>query len=93
MRILAYILLAIGILQLVGAGYNQIHGSIRVLSWHAAYTVTRQANPKEFHDHTVLSWSYGILLLNAGIVVYCINKRLDQTDLSLPDPDHKDSQD
>jgi hypothetical protein len=53
-RIVSYILIAVGILMLASAGYDEFRGSTRSPSGgrytgYSHHTISKQDNPEEFH--------------------------------------------
>jgi hypothetical protein len=84
MRIIAYILMAVGVLLLASAGYDEVRGSTRAPSGRYAgyshYTITKDGDPEQFHNAMTYHWFYASMLLIAGIIAYMIDKGQDRVD-------------
>jgi hypothetical protein len=84
MRIFSYILIALGILLLASAGYDELRGSTRAPSsrytGYAHYAITKQAKPEEFRNAMTVHWSRSSLLLLAGFVLYMIDRGQEKVD-------------
>jgi hypothetical protein len=91
MRIFSYILIALGILVLVSAGYDELCGSTRAPSsrytGYAHYTITRQAKPEEFHNAMVVHWMRSFLILLAGVIFFMIDRGQEKVDPMSADSD------
>jgi len=92
MRILAYILIAVGILLFASAGYDEIRGSTRSPSGgkytgYTHYTITRQADPEQFRNAMTYHWAYASILVAAGVIAYFIDRGQEKSDPMSPDSD------
>ena len=91
MRIFSYILIALGVLVLVSAGYDEFRGSTREpSSRYTSYsrsTINRQASPENFHNAMVVHWSRSILLILAGVILFMIDRGQDKVDPMSADSD------
>ena len=92
MRTVSYILVAIGVLLLASAGYDEFRGSTRSPSGgkytgYSHYTITKQAKPEEFHNAMTYHWFYASMLLVGGFIAYLIDKGQDKVDPMSPDAD------
>ena len=91
MRILSYILVALGVLLFVSAGYDEFRGSTHSPSGryggYSHYTITKQTNPEAFHDAMTYHWFYASLLVIAGVIAYMVDKGQEKADPMASDSD------
>jgi hypothetical protein len=90
MRIFSYILVAVGILLLASAGYDEFRGSTRAPTGrysYSHYTITKNDNPEQFHNAMAYHWFYASMLLIAGFIAYMIDKGQDRVDPTSSDAD------
>jgi len=90
MRIFSYILVAVGILLLASAGYDEFRGSTRAPTGrysHSHYIIIKNDKPEEFHNAMVYHWFYASMLLIAGFILYVIDKGQDRVDPMSSDAD------
>jgi hypothetical protein len=91
MRIFSYILIALGVLLLASAGYDELRGSTRAPSsrytGYAHYAITKQAKPEEFHNAMLVHWSRSFLLLLAGVILFMIDRGEEKADPMSADSD------
>jgi hypothetical protein len=91
MRIIAYILTAIGILSFASAGYDEFRGRTRSPSsrytGHLSHTITRQADPSQFRNAMNYHWFFGGMLTMAGVIAYAIDRGQDKCDPMSGDSD------
>ena len=91
MRIASYFLMAFGILLLASVGYDEHRGITRAPSSrygnHSHYSISKQANPEEFHNAIVVHLSRSFLLLLAGVILFMIDRGQEKVDPMAPDSD------
>ena len=90
MRIVAYILVTVGILLLASAAYDEFRGSTRAPTSRynrISYTITKNGKPEEFHNAMTYHWFYASILLIAGFIAYMIDKGQDRVDPMSSDAD------
>ena len=90
MRFVSYILVAVGILLLVSAGYDEFRGSTRAPTSRynpISYTITKNGKPDEFRNAMTYHWFYASMLLIAGFIAYLIDKGQDRVDPMSSDAD------
>jgi len=91
MRILSYALIAIGILLLASASYDEFLGVTsapsRFGSRHSMVTsglshdiLTKKDRPEDFHNAMVYHWFYASMLLFGGFILFMIDKGQDSVD-------------
>jgi hypothetical protein len=96
MRILSYILMAVGILLLASAGYDECRGithepskyggrySIVASGW-SHEIIRKKTNPDNFHNAMVCHWVQASILLFAGFILFQIVKGQERVDPLSPD--------
>jgi len=91
MRIIAYILIAIGILSLAGTGFDEIRGRTRSPSsrytGYSSHTITRQADPDQFRNAMNYHWFFAGMLTIAGVIALAIDRGEDKCDPMSEDSD------
>ena len=96
MRVLAYILILIGIYALARAGYDEFRGvtGAPVMFGHASYPlivdlgrIHKKDNPEEFHHALTYHWFYASMLVFAGAIAYIIDRGQEKSDPMSPDSD------
>ena len=82
MRILSYILMAVGIFLLASDGYDEFRGvtGVPVMFGSGSYPLTfdsgdiiKKDNPEDFHDAMVCHWSQASMIVIAGFILFMIN--------------------
>jgi hypothetical protein len=94
MRVISYILIAVGLLLFASAGYDEYRGSTRSPSGgrytgYSHHTITKEAKPEEFHNAMTYHWFYASVLAIAGVIAYMIDKGQEKSDPLSPDSDEQ----
>lgn len=89
MRIVSYTLIAVGLLLFAKAGYDEYRGVThsprgRYTSY-THYTITKQAQPEQFHNAMTYHWAYAGILAIAGVIALLIDKGQERADPMSPD--------
>jgi hypothetical protein len=89
MRILSYILMAVGIFLLTSDGYDEIHGvtGVPVMFGSGSYPLTfdsediiKKDNPETFHDAMVCHWAQASMIAIAGFILFMIDRKQERLD-------------
>jgi hypothetical protein len=91
-RILSCILVAVGILFLASAGYDEFRGSTRAPTGRynrITYTITKNGNPEEFHNAMVVHLSRSFLFALAGVILFMIDRGQEKVDPMSADSNEK----
>jgi hypothetical protein len=93
MRIIVYILIAIGVLSFASAGYDEFRGRTRSPSsrytGYSSHTITRQADPDQFRNAMNYHWFFAGMLTIAGVIALAIDRGGDKCDPMSEDSDEK----
>ena len=91
MRIASYILMAVGILLMASAGYDQYRGITSAPSsrytGYSHYTISKQAKPEEFHNAIIVNLTRPFLILLVGVIAFFIDRGQEKVDPMGPDAD------
>jgi hypothetical protein len=90
MRVVSYILIAVGLLLFASAGYDQYRGVTRSPSagrytGYSHSTITRQSKPEEFHNAMTWHWFYACMLVIVGVIAYQIVRGQEKADPLSPE--------
>ena len=87
MCVISYILMAVGILFLANAGYDEFRGITRTRTtrYTISETIIKSARPETFRNAMTYHWAYGSILLIAGGIAHLIDRGQDKTDPLAPD--------
>jgi hypothetical protein len=85
-------LVAVGILILASAGYDEFRGSTRAPTGRhnrVSYTITKNGNSEEFHNAMVVHLSRSFLFSLAGVILFMIDRGQERVDPMSADSDEK----
>jgi hypothetical protein len=92
MRIVSYIIVAIGVLLLANAGYDEFRGSTHAPTGRynrISYAITKNGNPEEFHNAMVVHLCRSFLFSLAGVILFMIDRGQEKVDPMSADSNEK----